>query len=89
MRWRICNGLVLGQAVDAYIKKATHCQTQKGEYDYQSYFHGCLLWTYHRLEVNRYPMENDSLLSIASCVQAGPSLDQKGGPPFWYSDTWL
>jgi len=52
MRWRICNGLVPGQAVDAYIKEAAHYQTQDGEQDYKEYFHGCLLWTYYMSEVN-------------------------------------
>ena len=48
------DGLVLGQAVDAHVKEAAYCQTQNGEDDYQEYFHGCLLWTYHRPEVNRW-----------------------------------
>jgi len=52
MRWRICNGLILRQAVDAYIQEAAYYQTQEGEQEYQEYFHGCLLWTYYVSEVN-------------------------------------
>jgi len=51
-RWKN-NGLVLGQTVNADIKETTYRQTQNGEYDYQKYFHGCLLWTYYVPEVNR------------------------------------
>jgi hypothetical protein len=55
MRRRIFyNGLIPGQTVDAHIKEAAYRQTQKGEYEYQKYFHGCLLWTYHRQEVNTW-----------------------------------
>jgi hypothetical protein len=50
MRWRKYNGLVLGQAIDAYIQEAAHLQAQNGEENYQDYFHGCLLWTYHGLK---------------------------------------
>jgi hypothetical protein len=50
-RWKY-NGLIPGQAVNAHIKEAAYRQTQKGEDNYQKYFHGCLLWTYHRPEVN-------------------------------------
>jgi hypothetical protein len=31
MRWRIYNGLIPGQTVDAYIEEAAYYQTQKGE----------------------------------------------------------
>jgi hypothetical protein len=51
-RWKY-DRLVLRQTVDANIEEAAHCQTQDGEYDYQDYFHGCLLWTYYVPEVNR------------------------------------
>jgi hypothetical protein len=51
-RWKY-NRLFLRQAVDAHVKEAAYRQTQKGEYDYQEYFHGCLLWMYHGPEVNR------------------------------------
>jgi len=50
-RWKY-NRLVQGQTVNADIEEAAYCQTQNGEYDYQKYFHGCLLWTYHDAEVN-------------------------------------
>jgi len=53
MRWRICNGLTPRQAVDADIQEAAHYQAQNGEEEYPEYFHGRLLWTYYRLEVNR------------------------------------
>jgi hypothetical protein len=52
MRWRICNGLVPREAIDAYIQKAAYQQTEDGEQNRQAYFHGCLLWTYDRSEVN-------------------------------------
>jgi hypothetical protein len=52
MRWRKYNGLVLRQTVNAHVKEAAHLQTQNGEENYQSYFHGCLLWTYYVPEVN-------------------------------------
>jgi hypothetical protein len=51
MRRRIFyNGLIPGQTVNAHIEEAAYRQTQKGEYEYQKYFHGCLLWTYHGLK---------------------------------------
>ena len=56
MRRRICNGLILREAVDAHIEEAAYQQTHDGEQEYQEYFHGCLLWTYHRPEVNRQPV---------------------------------
>ena len=52
MGWRICNGLVLREAVDAHIQEAAYYQTQDGEQEYIQYFHGCLLWTYYVPEVN-------------------------------------
>jgi hypothetical protein len=52
MRRRICDGLILREAVDAYIQEAAYDQTQDGEQEYEEYFHGCLLWTYYVSEVN-------------------------------------
>lgn len=68
MRWRIYNGLILGQTVNAHVKEAAHCQTQKGEYESPKYFHGCLLWTYHRSEVNTWWV---LLPGVASTVIVG------------------
>jgi hypothetical protein len=71
MRWRIYNGLIPGQTVNAHIKEAAHCQTQKGEEEYQKHFHGCLLWTYYRPEVNTWWV---LLPRVASSVIASPDL---------------
>jgi hypothetical protein len=68
MRWWKCNGLVPGQTVNAHIEEAAHCQTQNGEDDYQDYFHGCLLWTHHRPEVNTWralPLDVASSVIVA------------------------
>jgi hypothetical protein len=69
MRWRICNGLVPREAIDAYIQKAAHQQTEDGEQNRQAYFHGCLLWTYDRSEVN-----SSFVPLLASLVQSSPVL---------------
>ncbi len=77
MRWRICNGLVLRQTVNAHVKEAAHLQTQNGEQDYQRYFHGCLLWTYYRLEVNTWLV---LLPGVASLILWAPfPLSLRGG----------
>jgi hypothetical protein len=52
MGWRICNGFILRQAVDAYIQEAAYDQTEDGEEKYQEYLHGCLLWMYCVPQVN-------------------------------------
>ena len=69
------NGLIPGQTVNAHIEEAAYRQTQNGEYDYQEYFHGCLLWTYHRSEVNSSLV---LLPGIASSVIASPDLSGRG-----------
>jgi hypothetical protein len=56
MGWWEYNGLVPGQTVDAHIEEAAYRQTQDGEDDYQKDFHGRLLWTYRKPEVNSSPV---------------------------------
>jgi hypothetical protein len=68
-RWKY-NGLILGQTVNAHIEEAAHCQAQNGKYDYQKYFHGCLLWTYHGLKSIVAPMKSELLPGVVSFVIA-------------------
>jgi hypothetical protein len=77
-RWKY-NGLVLGQTVDAHIEEAAHGQTQKGEYDYEKYCHGCLLWTYGSPEVNSSLV---LLPRVDYSAEAGPSSNPKDTAPF-------
>ena len=65
MGWRVRDRLVLRKTVDAHIQEAAHHQTQDGEQEYEQYFHGCLLWTYHRSEVN------SSLVLLRDVASAG------------------
>ena len=65
MGWRVRDGLVLRKAVDANVQEAAHHQTHDGEQKYEQYFHGCLLWTYHRPEVN------SSLVLLPDVTSAG------------------
>jgi hypothetical protein len=52
MRWRIQDGLIPREAINAYIKEATHYPTQDSKANETKHFHKCSLWLPGKQVVN-------------------------------------